>query len=102
MAHHPPQPDAINRRALLLRGTASGLALAVGRASALEQPKTRTQLAAKAAAAVEPPNLHPPVVQVKGGKLRGLKDGKVFTFLWSLDILSGCGEDHLLVTTLRL
>jgi para-nitrobenzyl esterase len=27
------------------------------------------------------PNLSPPVVQVKGGKLRGFKDGKTFTFL---------------------
>jgi para-nitrobenzyl esterase len=78
--HHPPPPDALSRRTLLTRGTASGLALAVGSASALEQPKTRTPLAAKAAAG-EPPNLHPPVVQVKGGKLRGLKDGKIFTFL---------------------
>jgi hypothetical protein len=42
MAHHPPPPDAINRRALLLGGTASGLALAVGRASAIEQPKTKS------------------------------------------------------------
>lgn len=81
MANHPPQPDALSRRTLLIRGTASGLALAAGRASALEQPKTRTQLAARATAAAESPNLHPPVVQVKGGKLRGLKDGKVFTFL---------------------
>ncbi|MBV9307457.1 MAG: carboxylesterase family protein, partial [Acidobacteriaceae bacterium] len=81
MAHHLPPPDALNRRSLLLRGTASGLALAVGSASALEQPNTRTPLAAKTAVAAEPPNLHPPVVQVKGGKLRGLKDGKVFTFL---------------------
>ena len=79
MANHPPQPDALSRRTLI-RGTASGLALAAGRASAIEQPKTRTQLAAKATAP-ESPNLHPPVVQVKGGKLRGLKDGKVFTFL---------------------
>jgi Carboxylesterase family len=79
MANHPPQPDAINRRALLRLGTAS--ALAVGSASAMEQPNTATQFAAKAASNSEAPNLHPPVVQVKGGKLRGLKDARVFTFL---------------------
>ena len=79
MAHYPPPPDTLSRRTLLTRGTASGLTLAVGSASAIEQPKTGTPLAVKAPA--ESPNLHPPVVQVRGGKLRGLKDGKVFTFL---------------------
>jgi para-nitrobenzyl esterase len=39
------------------------------------------QFAAKATSASEAPNLHPPVVQVQCGKLRGLKDGRVFTFL---------------------
>ena len=82
MADHSPQPDAMNRRTLLIQGAAaSGLALAGGNAWAIGQPKTRTQFAAEAAAAVEAPNLQPPVVQVKGGKLRGLKDGNVFTFL---------------------
>ncbi len=59
MANHPPQPDAINRRTLLRLGTAS--ALAVGAASAVEQPKTGTQFAAKPAPNSEAPNLHPPV-----------------------------------------
>ncbi len=79
MADHLPQPDAIDRRTLLRLGTAS--ALAVGSASGMEQPNTGMQFAAKAVSNSEAPNLHPPVVQVKGGKLRGLKDGKVFTFL---------------------
>ena len=79
MADHLPPPDAINRRTVLRLGTAS--ALAVGSASAMEQPKMGSQFAAEAASNAEAPNLHPPVVQVKGGKLRGLKDGKVFTFL---------------------
>ena len=79
MANHPPQPDAINRRALLRLGTAG--AIAMSSASAIEQPNTGAQFAAKAASISEAPNLHPPVVQVKGGKLRGLKDGRVFTFL---------------------
>ncbi len=81
MAKDSPQPDALSRRTLLIGGTASGLALAADRPSAIEQPKTRTQLAAKATAAAESPNLHPPVVELKGGKLRGLREGNVFTFL---------------------
>jgi hypothetical protein len=79
MTNHPPRPDAINRRTLLGFGTASALAL--GTASAVEQPKTGTEYLADAASNSVAPNLHPPVVQVKGGKLRGLKDGRVFTFL---------------------
>lgn len=70
------QSDGINRRNLLTRGAAllgSAAGLLAGRASAQEKAKT----AAPAAA----PNLHPPVVHVKSGQLRGFKDGKVFTFL---------------------
>jgi para-nitrobenzyl esterase len=86
MGNHPPQSGAINRRSLLARGAAlvsgaAGLALGAGNASAQESRKTEAQPAAKPATAVEPPNLHPPVVQVNGGKLRGFKDGKIFTFL---------------------
>ena len=81
MGNHPPQSDAINRRSLLTRGAAAGLALAARNASAQEKPKTEAQPATRPAPAVAPPNLHPPVVQVKGGKLRGFKDGKIFTFL---------------------
>ena len=87
MGNHMPQPDAINRRSLLTQGAAlvggaaAGLALAAGNASAEDKPKTETLPAAKPATPAAPPNLHPPVVQVKGGKLRGFKEGKVFTFL---------------------
>ena len=87
MGNQPPQSDAINRRSLLTRGAAlvgsaaAGLGLAAGSTAADEKPKTETQPAAKPATAVAPPNLHPPVVQVKGGKLRGFRDGKTFTFL---------------------
>jgi para-nitrobenzyl esterase len=78
------QSDAINRRTLLTLGTAlvggaaAGLAL---NASAAENPKSDAKAGAKPGAAVASPNLHPPVVQVKGGKLRGFRDGKTFTFL---------------------
>ena len=47
----------------------------------MEQSKAEAQSRTNATSDAEAPNLHPPVVQVKGGKLRGLKDGKVFTFL---------------------
>jgi para-nitrobenzyl esterase len=73
------RPDAINRRTLLRLGTVS--ALAAGSASAMRELKTGTQFAVKAASNSDAPNMYPPVVQVKGGKLRGLKEGKVFTFL---------------------
>ena len=71
--------DKMNRRELLGRGIAltggaiAGLTLQSACTQSHEQP---------AAAATEaPPNLHPPVVQVKGGKLRGFRDGKTYTFL---------------------
>ena len=79
-------PGTMNRRTLLGRGaalvagTAAGLSLPSGTVFGQEQPPA-AQPAAKPAAAAEPVNLRPPVVQVKGGKLRGLKDGKVFAFL---------------------
>jgi para-nitrobenzyl esterase len=73
----------MNRRALLGRGAAlvggaaAGLTLTAGEASAQETPRT----AAAPAATAEPVNLHPPLVDVQGGKLRGFKDGKVLSFL---------------------
>ena len=87
MGTRPPQSKVFNRRSLLTRsaalvgGAAAGLALPSAAASADEKSKTEGQAAARIVTAVEPPNLHPPVVQVKGGKLRGFKDGKIFTFL---------------------
>lgn len=80
--------DPMNRRTLLSRGAAltgsalAGLALQPGTASAQEKPKAAAGApAALGAKAAAPPNLHPPVVQVKGGKLRGFKDGKTYSFL---------------------
>ena len=87
MGKQPPQSDGINRRSLMTRGAAlvggaaAGLGLAAGSTTADEKAKTPPQPAAKPATVGAPPNLHPPVVQVKGGKLRGFKDGKTFTFL---------------------
>lgn len=78
----------MNRRTLLSRGGAltggalAGLALQPGMVFG---QNTKTAHAAAAAVPgatpVTPPNMRPPVVQVKGGKLRGFKDGKTHTFL---------------------
>jgi para-nitrobenzyl esterase len=74
MGTHTPQSDKMNRRSLLARGAAAGVALAAGNASGQEKQKTDTAPAAAS-------NLNPPVVQVKAGKLRGFRDGKTLTFL---------------------
>ena len=68
----------LERGAALVGGAAAGLALQPGPALGQEKPQPP---AAKAAAPAEPVNLHPPVVQVKGGKLRGFRDGKANSFL---------------------
>jgi para-nitrobenzyl esterase len=75
--------DTMNRRKLL-GGALAGFALQPGNAFGQEKPKTGeagSQPAAKSAKPVESPNLHPPVVQVKDGKLRGFRDGNTYTFL---------------------
>jgi para-nitrobenzyl esterase len=69
----------INRRQML--GTTAALiggaiASAGDNASAQEHPAPTA-----AAAASSSPNFKPPVVQVKGGTLRGLREGKTFSFL---------------------
>ena len=82
--------DPMNRRTLLGKGAAltggalAALALQPGTAAGQENPKGAQAGSAPAAPIAKPaapPNLHPPVVQVKGGKLRGYKDGKTNTFL---------------------
>jgi para-nitrobenzyl esterase len=92
MSHSPSNKggDPMNRRTLLGRGAAltggalAGLTLHSTTASAQEKPKTAEAgpgAAAPAAKPAAPPNLRPPVVQVAGGKLRGFKDGRTYTFL---------------------
>jgi para-nitrobenzyl esterase len=88
MENRPPEdlPGTMNRRTLLGRGaalvagTAAGLSLPSGTVFGQEKPPA-AQPAAKPAAAAAPVNLHPPVVQVNGGRLRGFKDGKILAFL---------------------
>jgi para-nitrobenzyl esterase len=82
--------DTMDRRKLLSRGTAliggalAGFGLRPANASGQEKPKAGSagsQAAAQRAKAPEAPNLHPPVADVKGGKLRGFRDGRTYTFL---------------------
>ena len=81
MGNDPKQPTAMNRRSLLSRGAAAGLVLAAGNTSAQEKPARDVQSAAKPAPLAATPNLNPPVVQVKAGRLRGFRDGQTLTFL---------------------
>jgi len=66
----------LNRRNLLTHG--SVLAGCVGAAASL--PASAAQ-AASSAQTDETPNLNPPIVQVRAGKLRGFRDGRTLTFL---------------------
>ena len=72
--------DKMNRRELLGRSIAlTGGAIA---GLTVQSACTHSSHEQPAAAATEaPPNLNPPVVDVKGGKLRGFRDGKTSTFL---------------------
>lgn len=66
--------DGLNRRNLLTHGTVlagAGLALSA----------TASQAATNPAAPDETPNLNPPVVQIRAGKIRGFRDGPTLTFL---------------------
>ncbi len=70
----------MNRRQLVgttLIGGAAAVALQSGSALGQDKPKA----AAPAATTATNPNLNPPVVTVKGGKLRGLREGKTYSFL---------------------
>ena len=83
MAKEPSQAPLgrMNRRQMLgtttalLGGVVAGVA---GDAFAQEKPTARPAPAARPATG---PNLNPPVVQLKGGKLRGLREGKTLSFL---------------------
>ncbi|HEX4566006.1 MAG TPA: carboxylesterase family protein [Vicinamibacterales bacterium] len=73
----------MNRRTML--GTASAL---IGGAVAgvtdvfgQDKPAATTPAAPAAAAPAANVNLHPPVADIKGGKIRGLREGKTYSFL---------------------
>ena len=66
--------NGVNRRNLLAHGAVlagAGLALSATTSEAATNPQV----------ADETPNLNPPVVQVRAGKLRGFRDGPTLTFL---------------------
>ncbi len=60
--------------AALFGGAVAGVAMQPGNAFAQEKPKTATSNT-KPASSATGPNLSPPVVTVKAGKLRGLRGG---------------------------
>jgi para-nitrobenzyl esterase len=72
----------MNRRELLGTATAVIGGAVIGVAGNVENALSQeAQKPAASAAAATGPNLNPPVVQVKGGKLRGLREGKTSSFL---------------------
>ncbi len=84
--HSSHDSNPLDRRSLLggsaaMVGSAiAGFALQPGNAFGQEKPKTAEAPSQPAAKPVVPINLHPPVVEVKGGKLRGLREGKTYVF----------------------
>ena len=72
--------NEMNRRQMLGTTTAViGGALAGVSGNVFAQDKPAAKASAPAVAAG--PNLNPPVVEIKGGKLRGLREGKTLSFL---------------------
>jgi para-nitrobenzyl esterase len=82
-----PTFGPVNRRKILstaIGGAFAGVALQSRDAFGQEKPKTSAPAAvpgAKPAMSATGPNLKPPVVSVKGGELRGLREGKTHSFL---------------------
>jgi len=73
----------MNRRQLMgttLIGGAASVALQSGGALGQEKAKAAAS-ATSSSTSVTNPNLNPPVITVKGGKLRGLREGKTQSFL---------------------
>src|SRR5689334_20924830 len=68
--------SSMNRRKML--GTGVGL---LGGAAFAQEKRTPGAGGSKVPAGATGPNSNPPVVTVKGGKLRGLREGKTYSFL---------------------
>jgi len=75
--HGSSEAISINRRTVLGGAAFIGGVLA---GMGVEPASARGAVTSDALAA-DSPNLHPPIVQVKCGKLRGFRDGKTSTFL---------------------
>src|SRR6516164_4911287 len=76
-SHPSSESITLSRRSLLGSAAVAGSALA---GTALESAFAADGKVGEAKAG-ESPNMNPPVVQVTGGKLRGIRDGKTSTFL---------------------
>jgi para-nitrobenzyl esterase len=74
MANEMNRRQMLGTTTALLGGAMAGVA---GNAFAAQEKPTATAPGAAAGG----PNLSPPIVEVKGGKLRGLREGKTFSFL---------------------
>lgn len=74
---------SINRRKVLGTGAAvlGGAVTAIGRTAFAQEKHASAAAGPKTPAAATGPNLSPPVVSVKAGKLRGLREGKTYSFL---------------------
>ena len=72
-------PATMNRRALLTGGAAlaGGLVASASLKSYGQQPAAAKPVAAKP---VSGPNMRPPIAQVKGGRVRGFVEDKIYTF----------------------
>jgi para-nitrobenzyl esterase len=87
MSDEKPAPlSLMNRRTMLGTATAvvgGAIAGVAGDVFAQEKEKSAAPepAASKAAAPAVNLNLHPPVVDIKGGKIRGLREGKTYSFL---------------------
>ena len=73
------KPEGINRRSLLAQGVALAGGVTLAACTKVEEPAKTASANAEASNASL--NLHPPVVQVNGGKLRGFVDDRILTFL---------------------
>ncbi len=84
-SQQPPTFGRMNRRQLMgttLMSGAAAVALQSNGALGEDKPKAAAPAhSGGTAAAVSNPNLNPPVVTVKGGRLRGLREGKTLSFL---------------------
>jgi para-nitrobenzyl esterase len=85
MAEDKPAPlSLMNRRTLLGTATAvigGAVAGVAGDVFAQEKPTAAAPAASAAAAPASNLNLHPPVIDITGGKIRGIREGKTYSFL---------------------
>jgi para-nitrobenzyl esterase len=72
---------SMDRRRMLGTTLVSGAAVALQSQLALGAEKANGPASAAKSTSTVNPNLNPPIISVKGGKLRGLREGKTYSFL---------------------